>query len=63
MNIKRISDAYQEMLNDLMGDLETGSHHLNNHASQEFAKKYPWFHKGMHKLGEVIEAELNKETK
>jgi hypothetical protein len=52
----KISEAYQDMIGALDADLETGSHHFNNVAADEFALRYSRFTEAMNKLGEVIQA-------
>lgn len=49
-----LNNLYQDMIQSLGSCLETGSHHLNNLAAEEFYKKYKWFVDDMNKLGEKI---------
>jgi len=43
------------MIQDLNTDLETGSHHWNNLAAEEFHKKHKYFCASMEKLFDHIE--------
>ena len=58
MNQKEI-DQLDELLQDLYAgiseDLETGSHHRNNAANEEFAKKFPALRTAIDKLAEWID--------
>jgi cyclopropane fatty-acyl-phospholipid synthase-like methyltransferase len=59
--IEEIHDAYQDTLQGLMADLETGSHHMNNVASEEFNRRYQYFMQHFNRLGELINREYDKE--
>lgn len=39
--LQELLEAVFEIPNAISGDLETGSHHFNNAASEAFAKKHP----------------------
>jgi hypothetical protein len=59
--IEEIHDTYQDALQGLMADLETGSHHRNNAASEDFNRRYKYFMQQFNKLGELINREYDKE--
>jgi hypothetical protein len=50
-----LHDTYQDCIQNLMADLETGSHHFNNHAYETFTKKYNWFYQSFSELGIKID--------
>jgi hypothetical protein len=50
-----LNELYQDAIQALMADLETGSHHMNNIQSEAFAKRYPSFMEAFNKIGEWIE--------
>ena len=53
--IDTLRDLHQDILQGLNSDLETGSHHFNNAASDEFVKKYPDLMKAIRALDTWIE--------
>lgn len=61
---KTLSDLHADILSALEADLETGSHHFNNAAHAEFARKYPRLTAAIAQLGEeariLEDAELHK---
>jgi len=48
--MRQLLNAVGELPVELQADLETGSHHMNNRASEEFAKRY---HRLMKQMNEV----------
>lgn len=50
-----VHDLMQEVYQALSSDLETGSHHLNNEASETFGKKYPALCAALTQLASYIE--------
>jgi hypothetical protein len=61
-NLKALIEAVYEIPNEIGADNEMGSHNLNNLASQQFGKRYPYLIKhlsNLQKLAEVVEKEYN----
>lgn len=50
--------AIQDAIQALDADLETGTHHGNNAASKDFAKRYHRFMEAWNKFGALIDAQL-----
>lgn len=50
MPLRQLLESIADIPMELQADLETGSHHLNNRASEEFALRH---HRLMKKLAEV----------
>jgi hypothetical protein len=53
-----IHDKFQDVIEGLDHDLETGTHHGNNASSEEFAKRYKNFMKAFNELGAFIDSHL-----
>jgi hypothetical protein len=51
----KLNDLYQDIIQGLDGDLETGSHHWNNFVWAEHAKKFRHFWEAFSKLGDYID--------
>lgn len=50
----KIDDLYQELIQGLDADLESGSHHWNNLAWERHQKRYKYFWEAMHKFGQYL---------
>jgi hypothetical protein len=50
VDIDELDEMAQDVIQSLMGDLETGSHHFNNEASATFNSEYPEMMKSFNKL-------------
>jgi hypothetical protein len=57
----KLHDANQELIAALDADLETGTHHGNNAASEAFAQRYWRFMEAWKRLSTLIEAQLPDE--
>ena len=53
--IETLSDLHQDIIQAIMADLETGSHHANNAAYAHFKQKYPNLAEAHAALGAWIE--------
>jgi len=52
---------FQNMLTGLSADLESGSHHLNNAASEQFVKKHPYMSAAMDEMSKAIDELMPKD--
>jgi len=53
--LETLRDLEQDIIAAIGIDLETGSHHFNNAASEKFAKQYPTLMKAIAALGAWID--------
>ena len=54
MDLETVSKLYQDVLQGIEADLETGSHHFNNAAHREFSLRYKYMVKALDALGRYI---------
>jgi len=57
VDIEKLNDLYQDLVQAFDIDLESGSHHFNNAAHEQFAKRYPTIIKTLRELGTYITTE------